>query len=44
LADPNLAGAYYPNLIGTTLFTQKRESKGGTFDIQYKPTTRSPWI
>ncbi len=38
LADPNLAGAYYPNLIGTTLFTQKRERKGGTFDIQYKPT------
>lgn len=38
IADPQLAGLYYPNLIGTTLFTQKRERKGGTFDIQYKPT------
>lgn len=37
-ANPELAGLYYPNLIGSTLFTQKRERKGGSFDIQYKPT------
>ncbi len=36
--NPDLAGVYYPNLLGATLFTQKRERKGGVIDIQWKPT------
>ena len=36
-AHPDLAGVYYPNLIGQTLFTQTRERKGGTIDLQWKP-------
>lgn len=39
-ADPALAGLYYPNLIGSVLFTQKRERKGGSFQVQYKPAER----
>ncbi|MBR0343823.1 MAG: TonB-dependent receptor [Rudaea sp.] len=35
---PDLAGKYYPDEIGSVYFTQKRERKGGVFDIQYKPT------
>lgn len=37
-ANPDLAGVLYPNLIGATLFTQERERKGGTIDLQIKPT------
>jgi len=37
LAHPDLAGKYYPNLIGQTLFTQTRTRKGGTIDIEWKP-------
>jgi len=37
LANPDLAGLYYPDLIGSALFTQKRERTGGMFDFQYKP-------
>ncbi|MDG2539657.1 TonB-dependent receptor [Dyella jiangningensis] len=37
LAHPDLAGKYYPNLIGQTLFTQTRTRKGGTVDIEWKP-------
>ena len=33
-----LAGVYAPQLLGTTLFTQKRERKGGVVDIEFKPT------
>ncbi|RAO76542.1 TonB-dependent receptor [Dyella jiangningensis] len=36
-AHPDLAGKYYPNLIGQTLFTQTRTRKGGTVDIEWKP-------
>lgn len=34
---PDLVGKYYPDQIGSTYFTQKRERKGGVFDIQFKP-------
>jgi iron complex outermembrane recepter protein len=36
--NPDLAGVYYPNLLGATLFEQERERKGGTVDIQFKPS------
>ncbi|WP_029923013.1 TonB-dependent receptor [Nevskia soli] len=35
---PDLAGVYYPNLVGETLFTQKREREGGLIDVEWKPT------
>ncbi len=37
-AHPDLAGVYYPGLLGATLFEQTRERKGGVIDIQFKPT------
>jgi len=36
--NPDLAGVLYPNLIGSTLFEQTRERKGGVLDIQVKPS------
>ena len=36
--NPDLAGVLYPNLIGSTLFEQTRERKGGVLDFQIKPT------
>ena len=33
---PDLAGKYYPNEIGTTLFTQTRTRKGGSIDLEWK--------
>jgi iron complex outermembrane receptor protein len=36
--NPDLANVWYPRLIGSTLFTQKRERKGGLLDLQYKPS------
>ncbi|HBK47527.1 MAG TPA: TonB-dependent receptor, partial [Xanthomonadaceae bacterium] len=36
--NPDLAGVYYPNLLGATFFEQERERKGGVVDIQVKPT------
>src|SRR5712672_845423 len=38
LAHPDLAGVYYPKDIGVALFEQKRERKGGLFDVEFKPT------
>ncbi|WP_066093917.1 TonB-dependent receptor [Xanthomonas massiliensis] len=37
-ANPELVGLLYPNEIGAVLFTQERERKGGTIDIEFKPT------
>lgn len=37
-SNPDLAGVYYPGLVGSTLFEQKRERKGGSLSIQVKPT------
>jgi iron complex outermembrane receptor protein len=34
VANPDLAGALYPNLIGVTSFTQQRERKGAVLDFQ----------
>ena len=36
-AHPDLAGVYYPNEIGQTLFTQTRTRKGGSVDLEWKP-------
>ncbi len=36
-ARPDLANAFYPTLIGSALFEQVRERKGGLIDIQVKP-------
>ncbi|HUH30466.1 MAG TPA: TonB-dependent receptor [Rhodanobacter sp.] len=37
-AHPDLEGVYYPQELGATLFTQTRTRKGGSIDIQFKPT------
>ncbi len=37
-AHPDLAGVYYPALIGAALFEQKRERKGGLVDVEFKPS------
>ncbi len=38
VAHPDLAGVYYPQEIGATLFTQTRTRKGGSIDVEFKPT------
>jgi iron complex outermembrane receptor protein len=40
IAKPDLANVAYPTLIGSSLFEQKRERKGGLIDIQVKATDR----
>jgi iron complex outermembrane receptor protein len=37
-ARPDLANVAYPTLIGSALFEQERERKGGLLDIQVRPT------
>ncbi len=37
VAKPDLANVYYPTLIGSALFEQERERKGGLIDIEIKP-------
>ena len=37
IAKPDLANVFYPTLIGSSLFEQKRERKGGLIDVQVKP-------
>ena len=37
LAHPDLANVYYPVLLGSALFTQKRERQGGMVDVQWAP-------
>ncbi len=38
LSNPDLAGVYYPNAIGSALFEQERERKGGLINIQGRPS------
>ena len=35
--NPDLVGVYAPGLLGSTLFEQTRDRKGGLVDIQFKP-------
>ena len=37
-ARPDLANVAYPTLIGSALFEQERERKGGLIDVQVRPT------
>ncbi len=37
-ARPDLANVAYPTLIGSALFEQERERRGGLIDVQVKPT------
>jgi len=37
-AHPDLANVWYPRLIGSSLFEQERQRKGGLLDLQFKPT------
>ncbi len=37
-ALPNAAGAAYPTLIGSALFTQTRKRVGGNFDFEFRPS------
>ena len=36
-AHPDLANVYYPTLIGSALFEQKRERKGGLIEFDWRP-------
>lgn len=38
LSNPDLAGVYYPNAIGSALFEQERDRKGGLINIQGRPS------
>ena len=38
IAKPDLANVAYPTLIGSALFEQERERKGGLIDVQIRPT------
>jgi len=35
---PDLAGVWYPTLVGSALFEQERKREGGLLDIQLKPS------
>ncbi|UUZ50135.1 hypothetical protein LP420_09110 [Massilia sp. B-10] len=37
-AHPDLANVWYPRLIGSSLFEQERERKGGLVTAQFKPS------
>jgi len=39
VADPTLANVWYPQLINSSLFTQKRVRNGGVVDIEFKPSS-----
>ncbi|HTU68124.1 MAG TPA: TonB-dependent receptor [Steroidobacteraceae bacterium] len=38
ISNPDLVGVQAPGLIGSTLFEQDRDRKGGLLEIQFKPT------
>ncbi|KRG67011.1 TonB-dependent receptor [Pseudoxanthomonas dokdonensis] len=38
ISNPDLVGVYAPGLLGSTLFEQTRDRKGGLVDIQFKPS------
>jgi iron complex outermembrane receptor protein len=38
VANPSLSGVWYPVLIGSALFEQKRERKGGLLTVEVKPS------
>jgi iron complex outermembrane receptor protein len=37
-SNPDLAGVFYPGLIGSALFEQVRKREGGLIEVQLKPT------
>lgn len=37
-SNPDLAGVRVPGLLGSTLFEQTRDRKGGLIELQYKPS------
>lgn len=37
ISNPDLVGVYVPGLLGSTLFEQTRERKGGLIELQFKP-------
>ncbi len=37
-SNPDLANVWYPTMIGSALFEQKRERKGGLLEVQFKPS------
>ncbi len=38
ISNPDLVGVYAPGLLGSTLFEQTRERKGGLVELQFKPS------
>lgn len=37
-SNPDLAGVWYPRMIGAALFEQKRERRGGLLEVQFRPS------
>ncbi len=37
-SNPDLAGVWYPRMIGAAFFEQKRKRRGGLVEVQFKPT------
>ncbi|MFC5571215.1 TonB-dependent receptor [Lysobacter yangpyeongensis] len=37
-SNPDLAGVFYPSLMGSALFEQERKRTGGMVSVQWKPT------
>ena len=37
LSNPDLAGVWYPNAVGSALFEQERKRDGALIDVQIKP-------
>jgi iron complex outermembrane receptor protein len=37
-SNPDLAGVYVPGLLGSTLFEQERDRKGGLVEMQFRPS------
>lgn len=38
ISNPDLVGVYVPGLLGSTLFEQTRDRRGGLIDVQFKPS------
>lgn len=37
-AHPDLNGVWYPRMLGSALFEQKRERRGGLLEVQFRPS------
>jgi iron complex outermembrane receptor protein len=44
VAYPELEGVFYPTLVGSALFEQKRERKGGQITMEFAPTDNLTFV